>query len=52
MGIYFPKVYMLLRIIINKYQQNIMRKWLRIYNNYAEKLDMGSIICIITHLSF
>lgn len=41
MGIFFPKRYMLMRIIINKYQQNIMRKWLQGYNNYAEKLDTG-----------
>ena len=56
MGIYFPKRYMLMRIIINNIWAYISTE------DYAEnmgldrilckKLDIYDIVCIITHVSF
>ena len=52
MGIYFPKCYMLLRIIINNKWAYVgyQKKWG--YNNLVKKLDTALYVCIITHTSF
>jgi hypothetical protein len=56
MGIYFPKRYMLMRIIINNIWAYISTEDhaenMGLDRILCKKLDIYDIVCIITHVSF
>jgi hypothetical protein len=52
MGIYFPKRYMLMRIIINNISTEDHAENMGLDRILCGKLDIYDILCIITHVSF